>query len=90
MTTDASDDGFLSCTNPLDEMLTDSLLRLGSESSVSERLVSKASSLRAQLEDGLKEAIYNMFLWVRDQPDRDLDGLMEEIDHLFLHSEGGL
>jgi hypothetical protein len=69
-------------------MLTDSLLRLGSESSVSERLVLKASSLRAQFEDGLKEAIYNMFWWVRDQPDRDLNGLMEEIDHLFLHSEG--
>lgn len=70
------------------QMLTYSLLRLGSPSSVSERLVSKASSLRAQLEDGLKEAIYNMFSWVREQPERDLDGLMEEIDHLFLHSEG--
>ena len=72
------------------QMLTYSLLRLGPESSVSERLVSKASSLRSQLEHGLKEAIYNMFSWVRDQPDRDLDGLMEEIDHLFLHSEGSL
>ena len=70
------------------QMLTYSLLRLGSPSSVSERLVSKASSLRAQLEHGLKEAIYNMFSWVREQPERDLDGLMEEIDHLFLHSEG--
>jgi hypothetical protein len=72
------------------QMLTYSLLRLGPESSVSERLVSNASSLRAQLEHGLKEAIYNMFSWVRDQPDRDLDGLMEEIDHPFLHSEGSL
>jgi hypothetical protein len=72
------------------QMLTYSLLRLGPESNVSERLVSKASSLRAQLEHGLKEAIYNMFSWVRDQPDRNLDGLMEEIDHLFLHSEGSL
>ena len=72
------------------QMLTYSLLRLGPESSVSERLVSKASSLRAQLEHGLKETIYNMFSWVRDQPDRDLDGLMEEIDHLFLHSDGSL
>ena len=70
------------------QMLTYSLLRLGSPSSVSERLVSKASSLRAQLEHGLKEAIYNMFSWVREQPERDLDGLMEDIDHLFLHSEG--
>ena len=42
-------------------MLTDSLLRLGSESSVSERLVSKASSLRAQLEDGLIVITSNSF-----------------------------
>ena len=71
-------------------MLTYTLLRLGPESSASERLVSKASSLRPQLEHGLKETIYNMFSWVRDQPDRDLDGLMEDIDHLFVHSEGSL
>jgi hypothetical protein len=31
-----------------------------------------------------------MFSWVRDQPDRNLDELMEEIDHLFLHSEGSI
>jgi hypothetical protein len=72
------------------QMLTYSLLRLGPESSVSERLVSEALSLRAQLEYGLKAVIYNMFSWVRGQPDHDLDGLMEEIDHLFLHSEGSL
>jgi SRSO17 transposase len=72
------------------QMLTYSLLRLGSESSASERLTSKASSLRAQLEHGLKEVVYNLFSWVRDQPERDLDGLMEEIDHLFLHSDGSL
>ncbi|WP_302080167.1 IS701-like element ISHwa4 family transposase [Salinibaculum rarum] len=72
------------------QMLAYSLLRLGPEPSASERLVSKASSLRSQLEHGLKETIYNMFSWVRDQPDRDLDGLMEDIDHLFLHSEGSL
>ena len=72
------------------QMLTYSLLRLGPESSASERLVSKASSLRSQLEHGLKEAIYNLFSWVRDQPERDLDGLMEELDHFFIHSEGGL
>ena len=70
------------------QMLTYSLLRLGSPSSVSERLVPKASSLRAQVGHGLKEAIYNMFSWVREQPERDLDGLIEDIDHLFLHSDG--
>lgn len=70
--------------------LKQGVLDLEAESSVSERLVSKASSLRAQLEHGFKEAIYNMFSWVRDQPNRDLDGLMEEIDHLFLHPDGSL
>ena len=63
---------------------------IAGESSAPERLVSKASSLRSQLEHGLKEAIYNLFSWVRDQPERDLDGLMEEIDHFFIPSEGGL
>jgi SRSO17 transposase len=72
------------------QMLTYSLLRLGPASSASDTLTSKASSLRAQLEHGLKETVYNLFSWVRDQPERDLDGLMEEIDHLFIHSEGSL
>jgi hypothetical protein len=31
-----------------------------------------------------------MLSWVRDQPDSDLDGLMEKIDHLFLHPKGSL
>jgi hypothetical protein len=71
-------------------MLTYSLLRLDHASSVSERLTSKASSLRAQLEHGLKEVVYNLFSWVRDHPERDLNGLMEKIDHLFVHSDGSL
>jgi hypothetical protein len=44
--------------------------------------------LRAQLEYGLKETIYDMFRWVREQPNCDLNGLMKDIDHFFLHSEG--
>lgn len=47
-------------------------------------------SLRAQLEHGLKEVVYNLFSWVRNQPERDLDGLIEKIDHLFVHSGGSL
>ena len=70
------------------QMLTYSLLRLGSPSSASEKLVSETSSLRAQLEEGFKEAIYNLFSWVREQPDRGLNELMEDIDHLFIHSDG--
>ena len=44
------------------------------------------SSLRANLEHSLKEAVYNLLSWVRDNDDRGVDGLMEEIDHLFVHS----
>jgi SRSO17 transposase len=43
---------------------------------------------KQELEHGLKEAIYKMFSWMRDQSDRDLDGLMKEIDHPLLYSEG--
>jgi hypothetical protein len=38
------------------------------------------------LEHSLKEAVYNLLSWVRDNDDRGVDGLMEEIDHLFVHS----
>jgi len=38
------------------------------------------------LEHSLKEAVYNLPLWVRDNDDRSVDDLMEEIDHLFIHS----
>jgi len=71
------------------QMLTYSLLRLDSPSSASGKLVSKTSSLRAQLEEGFKEVIYNLLSWVREQPDRGLDELMDDISHLFIHSEGG-
>ena len=43
------------------QMLTYSLLRLGPESNVSERRGFRDESLRAQLEHGLKEAIYKCF-----------------------------
>jgi hypothetical protein len=47
---------------------------------------SKASSLRANLEHSLKEAVSNLLSWVRDNDDRGVDDLMEEIDHLLVHS----
>jgi hypothetical protein len=47
---------------------------------------SKASSLRANLEHSLKEAVYNLLSWVRDNDDRGVDDLMTEIDYLFVHS----
>ncbi|MFD1599226.1 IS701 family transposase [Halobellus rarus] len=63
-----------------------SLVRLDPESSALGTVHSKASSLRANLEHSLKEAVYNLLSWVRDNNDRGVDDLMEEIDHLFVHS----
>ena len=63
-----------------------SLVRLDPDSSALGTVRSKASSLRANLEHSLKEAVYNLLSWVRDNDDRGVDDLMEEIDHLFVHS----
>jgi hypothetical protein len=69
-------------------MLAYSLLRLGPTSSVLGTVRSTASSLRADLEHSLKEAVYNVFSWVRDNRDRDIDDLMQQIDHLFINVRG--
>ena len=63
-----------------------SLVGLDPDSSALGTVRSKASSLRANLEYSLKEAVYNLLSWVRDNDDRDVDDLMEETDHLFVHS----
>jgi len=63
-----------------------SLVRLDPDSGALGTVRSKASSLRANLEHSLKEAVYNLLSWVRDNDDRGVDDLMEEIDHLFVHS----
>jgi FOG: Transposase len=63
-----------------------SLVRLDPDSRALGTVRSKASSLRANLEHSLKEAVYNLLSWVRDNDDRSVDDLMQEIDHLFVHS----
>lgn len=63
-----------------------SLIRLDPESSALGTVRSKASSLRVNLEHSLKEAVYNLLSWVRNNDDRGVDSLMTEIDHLFIHS----
>jgi len=70
------------------QMLTYSLLRLGPKPNASETTTSKVSSIQPQLEYALKEVLYNLFSWVRDNPKQDLDNLMDRIDHLFIHSDG--
>ena len=63
-----------------------SLVRLDPDSSALGTVHSRASSLRANLEHSLKEAVYNFLSWVRDNDDRSVNDLMDEIDHLFVHS----
>ena len=69
-------------------MVAYSLLRLGPDSSALGTVRSKASSLRADLEHSLKEAVYNLFVWVRENRDRDMDDLMAKIEHLFINVRG--
>ena len=66
-------------------MLAYSLVRLGPALSVLGAVRSKASSLRADLEHSLKEAVYNLLSWVRDNDDQEVDDLIQELDHLFVH-----
>ncbi len=63
-----------------------SLVRLTLDSSAVGTIRSKMSSLRANLEHSLKEAVYSLLSWVRDNDGRGVDDLIEEIDHLFVHS----
>lgn len=69
-------------------MLAFNPLRLDTDSSVWETVRLKASSLRADLEQSLKEEVYNLFSWVRDNRDREIDDFMEIIDHLFMNVRG--
>ena len=87
--------GFGDCEMQLEEgasrhwhllMAAYSLVRLDPESSALGTVRSKASSLRANLEHSLKEAVYNLLSWVRDNDEQSVDDLMTEIDHLFVHS----
>ena len=69
-------------------MLAYSLLRLGPESNASGTECSSASSIQVQLEYALKEVVYNLLSWVRANSKQAVDDLMEDLDHLFLHSNG--
>ena len=63
-----------------------SLVRLDPESSALYTVRSKVSSLRANLEHSLKEAVYNLLSWVRENGDRGVHDLINEFDHPFVHS----
>jgi len=62
-----------------------SLVRLDPELRALGTVCSKASSLRANLENSLKERLQPSLVgW--DNDDRGVDDLIDEIDHLFVHS----
>ena len=63
-----------------------SFLRLDPDSSVLGTVRSTASSLRATFEHSLKEAVYNLLSSVRDNNEENIDNIMQEIDHPFVHS----
>ena len=62
------------------------VVRLDPDSSASGTVRSKASSLRANLEHSLKEAVYNLLSWVRDNDDRGVEDPMDEIGYPLVHS----
>ena len=63
-----------------------SLVRLDPDSSALGTIRLKTSSLRANFEHSLKEAVYNLLSWVRDDDNRGVEDLLNEIDHLFVYS----
>jgi hypothetical protein len=65
---------------------TYSPVRLDPDSSALRTVPSKASLLRANLEHFLKEAVYNLLSWVRDNDNHVVGSLMIEIDHIFIYS----
>ena len=67
-------------------MAASSPVRRDPDSSASGTGRSTALSLRANPERSLKEAVYNLLSWVRDDDDRGVDDLTDEIDHRFVHS----
>lgn len=67
-------------------MAASSLVRLDPDSSALGTVRSKRWRLRANLEHSLKEAVYNLLSWVRENDDLGVDNLIGEIYHLFVHS----
>ncbi len=64
-------------------MLAYSLARLAPVRSADDGLSRKATSLRTEWEYSLKESIYNVISWIREQRDRAITEIMAEFDDLF-------
>ena len=39
----------------------------------------------SSVEGKTRQAVYNLLSWVRDNDDQDVNDLMQELDHLFVH-----
>jgi SRSO17 transposase len=66
-------------------MLAYSLLRLGPVTGASGTIRQRATSLRTEWEHSLKEAIYNLVIWIREQRDLAVEQIMTEFDDLFIN-----
>jgi hypothetical protein len=78
---------FLSCTRVFDEFDSLSPARRRHAKTYGIGLV--AARVRANLGHSLKEAVYNLLSWVRDNDNRGIDDLIEKIGYLFVHSTAG-
>jgi SRSO17 transposase len=65
-------------------MLAYSLLKLGVAQSVLGTVISRATSLRADLKLSFREAVQNLLSWALSSPNRSIDDLMNEVEDLFI------
>jgi len=66
-------------------MLAYSLLRLAPADSADISIRQRASSLRADWERSIRDAVTNLVTWVRNQQDRSLSQIVAEFDDLFIN-----
>jgi hypothetical protein len=69
-------------------MFAYSLLRLGPVTCASGEIRQRATSLRSEWEHSLKEVIYNLVTWIREQWNLAIDQIMSEFDDLFINVRG--
>jgi len=65
-------------------MLAYSLLTLGTAQSALGTVLSRATSLRADLKRSFREAVQNLLSWALSSPTRSIDELMQEVEGLFV------
>ncbi|MWV40097.1 transposase [Natrialba sp. INN-245] len=65
-------------------MLAYSLLKLGVAQSALGTVLSRATSLRADLKLSFREAVQNFLSWALSSPNRSIDDLMHEVEDLFI------